>query len=101
MPADKTAFVHRDSKWLMDIGLPWSAYDRKWRFGANVRWQNDFFEEMWKLPACNKRAYQNFADPALAGFANAYYGTNLKKLRDIKATVDPSRLFTFPQVIPA
>ena len=101
MAADKTAFVHRDSIWLADIGLPWSARDPHSRVDANRRWQNRFYEELRTFKACNRKAYQNFADPMLKDFAQAYYGDNLGRLRRVKASVDPENLFSFPQQITA
>ena len=99
-PADKTAFVHRDNVWLADIGLPWNTRDDQARIDANIRWQNEFYDELIKFKACNRMAYQNFIDPALQDYAQAYYGDNLDRLRKIKASVDPANLFRFPQQIP-
>ncbi|HEY7075393.1 MAG TPA: BBE domain-containing protein, partial [Solirubrobacteraceae bacterium] len=44
-------------------------------------------------------AYQNYADPGLRHFRRAYYGSNLARLEQIKAAVDPDRLFSFPQAV--
>lgn len=96
--AGATAFVHRDSVWLMDIGLPWTAEDPPERVDANIAWQNQFFEQMW--PYSNRHAYQNFVDAALKDPMPAYYHTNLDRLRKIKRLHDPANLFNFPQSIP-
>jgi hypothetical protein len=97
MKSSETAFVHRDSIWLMDIGLPFTAADGQKLIEKNIVWQNEFFDQMW--PYSNKHAYQNFIDPMLTNYANAYYGDNLKRLRDIKAKYDPEKRFDFPQAI--
>ncbi|MCW5693166.1 MAG: FAD-binding oxidoreductase [Pseudolabrys sp.] len=99
MRADETAYVHRDNVWLADIGLPWTARDGQARLAANVRWMNGLYEELLKLTACNRHAYQNFADPMRKDYESAYYGANLARLRRIKAQHDPGNLFAFPQQI--
>jgi FAD/FMN-containing dehydrogenase len=46
------------------------------------------------------RVFQNFADPDLAHWAEAYYGPNYPRLVQIKARYDPSNLFQFQQSLP-
>jgi FAD/FMN-containing dehydrogenase len=53
------------------------------------------------LPFSTGGAYQNFIDPSLANWQDAYYGANLARLKRIKAAVDPGRLFHFAQAIPS
>jgi FAD/FMN-containing dehydrogenase len=96
--SDATSFVHRDSVWLMDMGLNWTATDTQTTIDRNLAWQSEFYEAM--LPYSNQQAYQNFADPSLRDYARAYYGTNLPRLSRIKKQVDPANLFQFPQSIP-
>lgn len=105
-PAD-TAFVHRDSRWLMVVGLYWSEGDshNKILLDANRVWQDEFYAAM--KPRAGGGAYQNFADPSLSHdpdsadyFATAYYGDNLGRLKAIKAKADPDRVFNFNQAIP-
>jgi hypothetical protein len=96
--SDATAFVHRDSVWLMDSGLNWTATDTQQTIDRNLAWQNAFYNAM--LRYSNQQAYQNFADPSLSDYARAYYGTNLPRLSRIKRVVDPANLFQFPQSIP-
>lgn len=95
---DATAFVHRDSRWLMLIGISWSGDDAPGVVRRGYEWQNRLYDAM--VPFAGGGAYQNFMDPELRDWARAYYGGNLARLRQIKARVDPSGVFTFPQAIP-
>jgi FAD/FMN-containing dehydrogenase len=45
--------------------------------------------------------FQNFADPDLEDWADAYYGTNYDRLVRIKARYDPASVFRFHQSLPA
>jgi FAD/FMN-containing dehydrogenase len=93
-----TAFVHRDSRWIMDVGLNWTAEDSPISVRRNRDWQDGFYQAI--LPFSTGGAYQNFVDPSLANWPQAYYGDNLARLRRIKSQVDPGGLFRFPQAIP-
>ncbi len=100
IPAAATAFVHRDSRWLMDFGLPWAADDLKdpnW-LPRSRQWLDGLFDAMAQYG--NGKSYQNFVDPALKNWAEAYYGDNLGRLRQIKRDYDPNGLFKFAQSIP-
>jgi FAD/FMN-containing dehydrogenase len=95
---DATAFVHRDSAWLMSIALSWSNTDSESALARNHEWQNEYYAAM--LPFTTQGAYQNFSDPSLTDFLQAYYGANLPRLKQIKAQIDPTRVFNFPEAIP-
>lgn len=45
-------------------------------------------------------AYQNYADDSLAHPQQAYYGSNLSKLIEVRRTYDPTGVFTQPQGVP-
>jgi FAD/FMN-containing dehydrogenase len=47
------------------------------------------------------RVFQNFADPDLEDWAEAYYGTNYGRLVRIKARYDAGNVFRFSQSLPA
>jgi hypothetical protein len=92
-----TAFVHRQSQWLASIEIDWTpGQTPASRYRAH-RWQNRFYDVI--VPLCGGGAYQNFPDPSLQDWADAYYGQNLPRLRTIKTAVDPGNVFRFPQSI--
>jgi FAD/FMN-containing dehydrogenase len=94
-PPDATAFVHRDQLFQLkhavvvrpdappaDQAAAHRAATRSW---ASVhRWGSG-------------RVFQNFADPDLEPWAEAYYGPNYARLVRVKARYDPSNLFRFQQ----
>jgi FAD/FMN-containing dehydrogenase len=92
-----TAFVHRNSEWIMDVGLNWSGSDPYQLIAQNRTWQDRFYDAI--RPFSTGGAYQNFADPSLRDWRDAYYRENLERLERIKKQVDPGRLFDFPQAI--
>ncbi len=44
-------------------------------------------------------AYQNYIDPALKDWRQAYYGPAADRLAQLKRQYDPGRLFDFPQAL--
>lgn len=98
-PGD-TAFVHRDSRWLMVVGLYWDAGNDSDEsvMRAGHAWQDDAYAAL--RPLAGGGAYQNFPDPSLGeAFRSAYYGDNVSRLQAIRDQVDPDRVFKFPQAI--
>jgi FAD/FMN-containing dehydrogenase len=92
-----TAFVHRDSDWLMTMALHWGAHDSRSIVQNNLEWQAGFYEAMRNF---SSGAYVNFPDPSLTTWQQDYYGANLPRLESIKAQVDPLQVFHFAQSIP-
>ena len=92
-----TAYVHREARYLIDLGTGWPAAAPELEADA-VGWA----DETWRAlqPYVLSTAYQNFIDGALSDWQRAYYGRNFDALVQVKAAYDPDDLFHFPQSIP-
>lgn len=97
VPPDATAFVHRNAI----SGVQWSC---SWFGGAPTpvvhaaqAWLSSTAQAVEPYVS---GAYQNYIDPTLADWQEAYYGTNLARLVEIKRKVDPDDFFHFAQSIP-
>jgi FAD/FMN-containing dehydrogenase len=102
--AGDTAFVHRDALFLAQYSTTWTPQPGVPDAGAGGAavarqraWLTSFHAAM--RPHASGQAYQNYADPDLADWQRAYFGANYPRLQRIKAAVDPTDLFRFPQSI--
>ncbi len=93
-----TAFVHRNA--LFD-----AQYSTSWNMGAGgagsaaqQAWLRSFYAAM--RPWASGQCYQNYVDPDLRNWQQAYYGANFARLTRVKAKYDPHQVFKFPQSIP-
>lgn len=50
-------------------------------------------------PYVSGRAYQNYIDPGLGNWQQAYYGHHLQRLQQTRVQIDPDHYFDFPQAI--
>ena len=86
VPADATAYAHRDARFNLEhagaASGPW--VDRSWEI-AHVDGSGG--------------VYVNFPDLALTDAPAAYHGANLARLARVKRAYDPGRMFHFPQCI--
>ena len=64
----------------------------------NVAWLQAL--ERALQPYVNGEAYQNFIDPTLPDWQQAYYAENFERLVAVKRRYDPDDVFRFPQGIP-
>jgi FAD/FMN-containing dehydrogenase len=98
VPADATAFAHRDERFLVQhlvqVGADSTPAER-----ASAR---DWLARSWTLvhPWGSGGVYPNFPDPDLQDWAHAYHGTNYDRLRRVKAAYDPDDFFRFHQSLP-
>jgi FAD/FMN-containing dehydrogenase len=100
-PAD-TAFVHRDALFLAQYTTTWTPGPRRGGVvdsGAQRQrhWQRGLHAAM--RPYASGQAYQNYIDPDLTDWRQAYYGANYQRLARVKAAYDPDQVFRFPQGI--
>ncbi len=90
-----TAFVHRDQRFSIQYLTYFSGTRQRrrsedWAKGVARALERDVSGE----------AYQNYIDPNLKRWKQAYYGRNLPRLVDVKTTFDPDWRFRFKQGIP-
>jgi FAD/FMN-containing dehydrogenase len=94
-----TAFVHRNALFGAQYTTNWNGSAGAGGAGAarQLAWLRSFWSSM--RPYASGQAYQNYPDPDLENWRQAYYGANYSRLAAIKAKYDPDRLFTFPQAL--
>src|SRR5580658_326491 len=90
-----TAFVHRDALFQAQYTTTWPVGSASAGVARQHAWQQSFWQSM--RPYVSGQAYQNYIDPALTNWRQAYYGANYNRLTQVKGTYDPDRVFTFPQ----
>jgi FAD binding domain/Berberine and berberine like len=93
-----TAYVHRDSLFIVSYLAAISQPPVSSTAAAVAQqWVNAGFAAI--DPYSNGETYQNFIDPALAGWQQSYYAENYPRLVAVKAQYDPAGAFTFAQSI--
>ena len=92
-----TAFVHRNGLFDAQYTTTWPVGSASAPVARQRAWQQSFWQSM--RPYASGQAYQNYIDPTLANWQQAYYGANSTRLTQVKAAYDPGRLFRFPQAV--
>jgi Berberine and berberine like len=91
VPVDATAFPHREELFLLEhsVVVP-AAFDAA-STGAARAWLSD----SWELThsAGSSGVYANFPDPDLPDEHRAYWRYNLERVRQVKDSYDPERVF--------
>ena len=93
-----TAFVHRDALYGVQYSVTWPDGSPSSVVSAANSWLAQSHTTF--TPYANGQAYQNYIDPTLTGWEQAYYGANLPRLVSIKQRYDPDDVFHFAQSIP-
>ncbi|ADB62325.1 FAD linked oxidase domain protein [Haloterrigena turkmenica DSM 5511] len=91
VPADATAFPHRDAEYGMNVHTRWEdpAMDDQC-----IAWSREFFDAM--APYATGGVYVNFISER-EGEENLGYGENYDRLVDVKTAYDPENLFRMNQ----
>src|SRR6056297_973057 len=91
VPADATAFPHRDAEYGMNVHTRWEdpADDDRC-----IDWSRKFFDAM--APYATGGVYMNFISED-EGEEDLAYGTNQQRLAEVKAAYDPDNLFRMNQ----
>ncbi|KAJ6646920.1 Berberine bridge enzyme-like 21 [Pseudolycoriella hygida] len=93
IPKNETSFVHRDSLYLIQVGI--SPSDEL----QQRIWLREFNNVARVLD--NGESYQNYVDGELKNdFLQRYYGDNVRRLIEIKRQIDPDNYFAYEQSIP-
>lgn len=98
LPADATAYVHRNANFIFEMECSWAPIDRPETVAAQQRWLTDYFAAM--QPYLLPQSYVNFPNRDLPNWAQAYYGKNLDRLSKVKWEYDRDNFFRFEQSIP-
>jgi FAD/FMN-containing dehydrogenase len=94
---DATAFVHRNTLFLAQYYTQWRSPGSARGIANQHQWIRQYHDAL--RPHASGQAYQNYIDPDLTNWRQAYYGANYARLSQIKGKYDPHQLFSFPQAI--
>jgi hypothetical protein len=93
IPTDATAYAHRDVLiWLQSYSIN--------LLGSVTQTQISFLDQLNTLVTNDKApysAYPGYVDPLMANGPEAYWGSNLARLQQIKEEIDPKNVFRNPQ----
>lgn len=89
--------MHRDKLACIQATYSWTSDTPESIVNAGEDWLTWLGTNVF-TPATG--AYQNYIDPTLANWQDAYYGENLPRLVNLKGTYDPENHFSFAQSIP-
>jgi len=92
-----TAYVHRNALFQAQYTTGWTVGAASAGVARQHAWQRSFWQSM--RPYASGQAYQNYVDPDLTNWRQAYYGANYTRLTQVQAAHDPDRVFTFPQAV--
>jgi len=94
--ANATAYVNRDAAINLQIISTWMEGDV--RSGEYMDWVDSLFAQVSPSMSGN---YVNYISKDLSNWQQKYYGGNYARLSAVKASVDPTGFFSFPQSIGA
>ncbi len=94
VPAQDTAFPHRDARWLINVPGQWADPDHT---ELEVAWVRDTYAAL--RPFLADGAYSNFMDDDESDPAGSAYGATLERLARVKGRYDPDNVFRLNQNI--
>ena len=91
VPADATAFAHRDARFLLKHGVVADPEASASERAATAAW----LERSWALthPFGTGGVYPNFPEPELDEWGREYHGPNRERLLGVKRRYDPDGVF--------
>lgn len=93
VPANATSYAHRDVLfWLQSYSVN--------LLGSVSQTQINFLDQLNSIvtpTGTPYAAYPGYVDPLMSNGPEAYWGSNLPRLQEIKAEVDPKNVFQNPQ----
>jgi FAD/FMN-containing dehydrogenase len=94
VPADATAYAHRDAQFVLNVHGRWEAPAKD---AACIAWARQLFQAA--APFATGGVYVNFLTAEEQGRVPAAYGSNYARLVALKRKYDPSNLFRVNQNI--
>jgi hypothetical protein len=94
VPAEATAFPHRDARWLINVPAQWQQPEETER---EIAWCRDTFAAI--EPHLSGGAYSNFMQDDEQDAAGTAYGAMQERLSQVKATYDPENRLRLNQNI--
>ncbi|AFY75432.1 FAD/FMN-dependent dehydrogenase (plasmid) [Synechococcus sp. PCC 7502] len=94
IPADATAYYHRDAKFVLNVHGRW---DDATQDQIGIVWAREFFQV--SAPYASAGAYVNFMTEEEGERIAAAYGSNYDRLVQIKRRYDPENIFHLNQNI--
>jgi len=92
--SDATAYVHRDSPFVMNVHARWDAADQD---ASCIGWARDFFNASAQYATGG--VYVNFLTQDEPDRVAAAYGPCFERLKQAKLTFDPDNVFRLNQNI--
>ena len=96
IPSDATAYPHRDAIMIIQLMATWDDTSKQ---SSAESWLNNLYTSTQPYVVPNA-AYVNYIDADQPDWPQAYYGSNLPRLQQIKAKYDPENFWNKLQGIP-
>jgi FAD/FMN-containing dehydrogenase len=102
-PAGGSAFAHRNAMFYAEPGAGWGTRGHTPPSDDALTekcltWIAEFCEA---LRPCVNGGYINVPNAGMPGWETAYWGSNVERLRTVKAKYDPDNVFSYEQSVPS